>query len=60
MSHGKERDAESGLDYFGARSYVSTIGLFMSTDEPFYSGQLNNPQDLNLYSYVHNNPPSNA
>jgi len=30
---GKERDAESGLDYFGARYYASTQGRFTSPDE---------------------------
>jgi RHS repeat-associated protein len=29
---GKERDAESGLDYFLARHYTSTAGRFMSPD----------------------------
>ena len=29
---GKERDAESGNDYFGARYYSSTMGRFMSPD----------------------------
>jgi RHS repeat-associated protein len=29
---GKERDAESGLDYFGARYYASSMGRFMSPD----------------------------
>ncbi len=29
---GKERDAESGLDYFGARYYGSNMGRFMSPD----------------------------
>jgi RHS repeat-associated protein len=29
---GKERDAESGLDYFGARYYGSTMGRWMSPD----------------------------
>ncbi len=29
---GKERDAESGLDYFGARYYGSGMGRFMSPD----------------------------
>ena len=29
----KERDAETGLDYFGARYYGSTMGRFLSPDE---------------------------
>jgi RHS repeat-associated protein len=29
---GKERDAESNLDYFGARHYASTMGRWMSPD----------------------------
>lgn len=29
---GKERDAESGLDYFGARYYSSSMGRFSSPD----------------------------
>ncbi|HXS11613.1 MAG TPA: RHS repeat-associated core domain-containing protein, partial [Acidobacteriaceae bacterium] len=29
---GKERDTESGLDYFGARYYASSMGRFMSPD----------------------------
>ena len=29
---GKERDTESGNDYFGARYYASTMGRFMSPD----------------------------
>jgi hypothetical protein len=29
---GKERDAESGNDYFGARYYSSAIGHFLSPD----------------------------
>ncbi len=58
---GKERDAESGLDYFGARYYSSVIGRFTSPDwaakaEPVPYANLDNPQTLNLYSYVGNNP----
>jgi len=34
---GKERDQESGLDYFGARFYGSALGRFTSPDE-FKSG----------------------
>jgi RHS repeat-associated protein len=51
---GKERDSESGLDYFGARFHASTMGRFMSPDP--IAGQVSNPQSLNLYSYVRNNP----
>jgi RHS repeat-associated protein len=29
---GKERDTESGLDYFGARYYASSMGRFSSPD----------------------------
>jgi len=29
---GKERDSESGNDYFGARYYSSAMGRFMSPD----------------------------
>jgi RHS repeat-associated protein len=58
---GKERDAESGLDEFGARYYTSAVGRFMIPDwaekpttVPYAS--FGNPQSLNLYSYVNNNP----
>ena len=58
---GKERDAESGLDYFGARYYASNMGRWMSPDwsakeDPVPYAKLDNPQTLNLYSYVQNNP----
>jgi RHS repeat-associated protein len=58
---GKERDSESGLDNFGARYNSSTIGRFMSPDwsaSPTTVPYSNfaNPQSLNLYSYVANNP----
>ncbi len=60
---GKERDTESGLDNFGARYYSSTQGRFMSPDwaakpEAVPYSDLENPQSLNLYSYVGNNPLS--
>jgi RHS repeat-associated protein len=29
---GKERDAENGNDYFGARYFASTMGRFLSPD----------------------------
>jgi RHS repeat-associated protein len=58
---GKERDTESGLDYFGARYYASSMGRWMSPDwsakeEPVPYAKLDNPQSLNLYGYVLNNP----
>ena len=57
---GKERDSESGLDYFGARYYGSSMGRFMSPDEPFVDQSPGDPQSWNLYSYVRNNPLSNV
>ena len=51
---GKERDSESGLDNFGARYNTSQYGRFMTPDP--LGGRLLNPQTLNKYSYVHNNP----
>ena len=58
---GKERDTESGNDYFGARYYASSMGRFLSPDwaakvVPVPYAKLDNPQSLNLYAYVGNNP----
>jgi len=58
---GKERDPESGDDYFGARYYGSNIGRFVSPDwsneqEPVPYADLGDPQTLNLYGYVRNSP----
>jgi RHS repeat-associated protein len=58
---GKERDSESGNDYFGARYYASNMGRFMSPDfseklDPVPYAKLSDPQTLNLYSYVLNHP----
>lgn len=60
-STGKERDSESGNDYFGARYYSSAMGRFMSPDwsakiEPVPYAKLTDPQSLNLYAYMRNNP----
>jgi RHS repeat-associated protein len=55
---GKERDSESGNDYFGARYYASSMGRFMSPDP--VGGSLSNPQSLNRYAYVVNNPLRNV
>src|SRR5258708_13920358 len=53
---GKERDAESGLDDFDARHYASTMGRFMQPDP--VGGHNEDPQTLNRYAYVRNNPLS--
>jgi len=63
---GKETDAESGLDFFGARHYGSSLGRFMSAD-PFnpilriakradFDLFLLQPQNWNGYAYTWNNP----
>lgn len=52
----KERDNESGLDYFTMRYYSSTQGRFTSPDEPFADQEEHDPQSWNLYTYVGNNP----
>jgi RHS repeat-associated protein len=53
---GKERDAESGLDYYGARHMASMLGRFMTPDPT--GGHMENPQTLDKYVYVANNPVS--
>ena len=66
---GKMRDSESGLDYFGARYYSGAglgfgdLGRFMTPDwskNPTGVPYANfaNPQSLDLYSYIRNNPVS--
>lgn len=60
---GKERDQETGLDYFGARYYGALWGRFTAPDwaekaEPVPYAKLDDPQTLNLYAYVRNNPVS--
>ena len=62
---GKERDSESGLDNFGARYFTSSMGRFMTpdwaarpTDVPYAA--FGDPQSLNLYTYVRNDPVSRA
>jgi RHS repeat-associated protein len=51
-----ERDAETALDYFGARYYASIQGRFTSVDPLLRSGKPIEPQSWNRYSYVDNNP----
>jgi RHS repeat-associated protein len=52
----KERDTETGLDYFGARYLSPVQGRFTGPDAPFADQWEKNPQSWNLYSYVRNNP----
>jgi RHS repeat-associated protein len=54
---GKERDVESGLDYFGARYYGSRIGRFSTVDPAdTFKENLVDPQRWNKYAYARNNP----
>ena len=54
---GKERDAETGLDYFLTRYYSGAQGRFISVDPVIITpGRIRDPQQLNRYSYVRNNP----
>lgn len=48
---GKERDVETGYDYFGARYYDSRIGRFMALDR--FAEKFPN---LSTYQYAANNP----
>ncbi|MEO8662823.1 MAG: RHS repeat-associated core domain-containing protein, partial [Bryobacteraceae bacterium] len=53
---GKERDGETGLDYFGARYFSGAQGRFMSPDPSNLGVEFMNPQSWNRYAYVGNNP----
>jgi RHS repeat-associated protein len=65
---GKQRDTNTGLDYFGARYYDSAAGRFLTPDydevgdtpEPVPYAALYDPQTMNLYGYVQNNPVSST
>ena len=48
---GKERDAESGYDYYGARFYSSVLGHFMSPDP-----HLDAHPEISSYAYCSWNP----
>ncbi len=51
---GQKLDTGTGLLYYGTRYYDSGLGMFISPDSIIPSP--GNPQDLNRYSYTHNNP----
>jgi RHS repeat-associated protein len=55
---GKERDTESGNDYFGARYYASSMGRWMSPDLVNVTEErmMNPSSTLNKYAYAANNP----
>jgi RHS repeat-associated protein len=54
---GKERDAETALDYFGARYYGARTARFTTVDPVFtWEENLADPQRWNRYAYVRNNP----
>ena len=56
---GKEQDAESGLDQFPFRNYAPTMGRWIRPDPGWAQAMdLANPQSLNQYAYVFNNPLS--
>ncbi len=53
----KERDAETGFNYFGARYYSNAFGRFMSVDPiKLTFVRLHDPQRINLYGYCRQNP----
>jgi RHS repeat-associated protein len=52
---GGELDAETQLNYFGARMYLSQTGRFTRADDPGYGNPFD-PQSMNLYACVSNNP----
>ena len=53
---GYERDSESGLDFAEARFFSNQTGRFNSIDPMNESGSLVDPQTLNRYAYVSNDP----
>jgi len=62
---GKERDTETSNDDFGARYYSWRVGRWLSADwsavpAPVPYANLTNPQTLNLYAMVSDNPETFA
>ncbi|MDB5255022.1 MAG: hypothetical protein JWL92_398 [Candidatus Nomurabacteria bacterium] len=59
---GHQYDADTDLNYMGARYYNAKIGRFISEDPTAtFSPEtfLSDPQQLNTYSYARNNPLTN-
>jgi len=54
MYAGYQYDKETGLYYLNARMYDPKIARFLQEDT--YSGSINDPLSLNLYTYCSNNP----
>jgi RHS repeat-associated protein len=52
----KERDVETGLDYFGGRYYAAPAGRFTTTDPVTQQESLSDPQRWNRYAYGRDNP----
>jgi len=55
---GKERDAETNNDNFGARYFASAYGRFLSPDPANVGADPTNPQSWNMYGYALNSPLS--
>jgi RHS repeat-associated protein len=54
---GKERDADTGFNYFGARYYASGTGRLTTVDPVLdIESSLEDPQRWNRYAYALNNP----
>ena len=51
---GQELDASTGLYFYGARYYDANLARFISADT--IAPDLRDPQSLNRYAYVRNNP----
>lgn len=54
---GKQNDVSTGLYYYGYRYYDPQVGRFLTPDN--YPPELAQPQSLNQYTYVQNNPTIN-
>lgn len=52
----KERDAETGLDFFGARYFSAAQGRWTSPEHSMNAVIMELPQTWNKYSYVYNRP----